>query len=258
MVRVWGVAALALLALAGCGGGSGGTTATTGSTMSGTAGTSGGGSGSSSSGTTPTPQTDPAAYFSQIISPGYDSYQAALVGNSHTGATGLPNTAYASMPSSGTANFNGYAFLIANSGSQVVGQPSIGIEGTATLSVDFSNNSASGSATNFVGGPIGALDTTTGKYPLTQAAIAYPGSIAISNGCVGANHGCSSVTRPNQMQADFSGTLAGGGNTITANGQVLADFKGTPIQGVAVSGGTITTKINGNNVPGAFYFYVKP
>lgn len=239
MARIWGAAAVSLLALANCGGGGG---------------AAAGSASSPPPAPPPTPQTDPAAYFSQVIEPGYDSFSESLVGNTYTGATAMADTT--TMPTSGTATYNGYALVGANRLGQVSGAPKVGVEGTATLTADFANNTVAGSATNFVGGDVGSQNTTTGKFPITSAITAYPGTITISNGCIGTN-GCSLVTRPNQMQADFSGTLTGV-HTITTSGQLLADFKGTPIQGIAVTGGTINTTVDGTAVPSGFYFYVKP
>ena len=240
-----GAAALMLFGLAACGGGGG--AATTGPTTA---------------STVPDPSTDPVAYFKQVVGPGYENFRADLVGDKYTGATGLPNTAFVHMPTKGTAIYKGYALVAVNRNNASPGLPRLSLEGTATLNVDFAKGAASGAATNFVGGASGNLNTVTGAYIFTAPPIAYPGTISITNGCIGIANGCGSVTRPNQLQANFSGTLKGGGNTLVTSGRLLADFKGTPIQGVAVSGDpSIATTINGVAMPNGssgFFFFVKP
>lgn len=242
MTRIWWVATVSLLAVANCGGGGGATNA--GTTVPPTASL--------------TAQNDPADYFSQVIAPGYTQYRSDLIGDTNTGSTGLPNTAFTGMPASGTATYNGYALLAINRDATVSGQPRLGVEGTATMTADFANHAISGSATNFVGGSVTGQDPTTGYYTPAGPANYYAGTIQITNGCIGNTAGCSGVTRPNQYSAQFSGALNGEGNSIVTSGSLLGDFKGTPIQGVTAITQTATTTVNGTVLPSGFFAFVKP
>jgi hypothetical protein len=232
--------AASLLLLAACGGGSGSAAGVT------------------QSATGPTAQSDPVDYFNQVVGPGYQQYESDLVGNSYTGTTGLPNTAFKGMPTGGTATYRGYALVIANADGTVAGQPKIGVEGTATLTADFGNGTLAGSATNFVGTTISGKDSKTGAYQLAKAPAYYAGTVTIKDGCIGVATACSNVTRPNEFSANYSGTLTGEGNKITTNGQVLGEFKGTPIQGAVLGTNTGATTLNGAAVPGAFAALLKP
>lgn len=231
---------MGLVVLAGCGGG--------------------GGSGGTASTTPPAPtaQTDPDAYFTSVIEPGYDSYREYLSGDSYKGTTGLYNSTTAAIPTSGTATFKGYAELGMNLDNSATTAPRLGVEGTATITADFAKQTLSGSATNFVGTTVGNMNTTTGKYPFTGPANYYTGTIAITNGCIGTAPGCMSNTNANQFTADFAGTLNGSGNTMIASGQVQGNLKGTPLKGIATTTSTGTYTTNGISVPGNFAFFVKP
>ncbi len=205
----------------------------------------------------PTPQTDPDAYFNQVIEPGYDADRLRLVGDGTTANPGLGNTAFTRMPTTGSATYTGYALLGVNlDGADATG-PRLGLEGTASMTADFAQGAITGQATNFVGGNTGPFDSTTNKYPLAAPAQYYPGTIDITNGCIGKTT-CANVTRPNQMAADFSGTLTGGGNTVTTSGVLQGDFKGNPIKGIAAQAISGTLAVNGTAVPGGFFVYVRP
>ena len=145
----------------------------------------------------------------------------------------LPDTATASMPTTGSATYSGgteMRFFSAAGESYV-------LIGDTSVSVDFSGGTLSGTMAGFRGGvaPVGAA------YPVTAAD--YSGSIGISNGTIGA-------TRPSGIAASFDGSLTGAGNLITANGGLLGDFKGSPVQGIVGVGAGVVT-LNGGATTGA-------
>ncbi len=207
--------------------------------------------------TLPTPQSDPDAYFSQVVGPGYDATRLLLDGDGTTANPGLGNTAFTRMPTKGSATYTGFALLGVNRDGTDATGPRLGLEGTASLTADFAQSTITGQVTNLVGGSTGPFDSTTNKYPLTGPAQYYAGTIDITNGCIGKTT-CANVTRPNQMAADFSGTLTGEGNTITTNGVLQGDFKGNPIKGIAAQAISGTLTVNGKGEPGGFFVYVTP
>jgi hypothetical protein len=213
--------------------------------------------GGGSSAVPPTAQSDPAAYFNQVVGPGYTADRVALVGDANTGAVGLPNTAFDKMPAAGKATYTGYALVGVNRNGADPTGPKLDLQGTATLSADFAANAISGQATNFVGTSVGTQNPTTGEYPLTGPAQTYAGTINVTNGCIGVAAGCANVTRPNQFSAGFGGTLTGEGNTVDLSGSLLGDFKGSPIAGVAAQGTLASVKVNGTSEPWGFYIYAK-
>lgn len=234
----------AVLLLAGCGG--------SGATAGAGAASSGCGCGSS---TQVTAASDPVDYYNNVLVPGYNSYHDELYGDTYTGATAMANTT--TMPTTGTATYTGYAAVAGNYDNAVTTQPNIVAVGTAELSADFGTGSLSGSATNFVGGPFGPPDPKTGNRTPTAKVQYYAGTVTVSNGCIGTANGCSNVTQPYQVSANYKGTLTGGGNTVAVSGQALGDFKGTSAQGVTLLTNTGTVTLNGAKVDGGLQIYAK-
>lgn len=132
-----------------------------------------------------------------------------------TQLNGVFNTAFKGMPITGTARYNGQSGLVLTS---AAGDDFL-LLGDGALLADFQNGTMDGTLGSFRGvilpggaGPAGAVTD-------------YAGTIVLANGAIG-------VTRPNDFDADFDGTLTGGGNVIFVTGDIYGDFKGTPIRGL--------------------------
>lgn len=215
MTKAWGfrLCGIGMVALLAAGGGGGGTDTTP-----------------------PDPVTQSDAYY-RYIEPKFVAMDTLLNGNSSTGQTAMNNTAFKTMPTTGTANFTGYAGLTVDD--PTTNQPSIHVDGTAVVTANFATASVSGSMTNFVGTTV---DNTT--HDLAGPAASYAGTLTLTNGCIGLST-CPNVTRPNQFSANVDGTLTGEGNTIVTSREVVGDFKGNPIKGISVNGLTNLTTLNG-------------
>lgn len=233
--RVTAVVALGLLA--GCGGGDGG-------------------AGTASNPVGPTAAGDPVAFNNSVINPGYQADLDSLVGDPFDGTTGTPNSAFKAIPTSGTATYTGYALLGINRANSQPGAPRLTIEGTSTLAADFGAGSITGSATNFVGGPTGDQNTTTGKFPELSPPTYFPGSLTLT-GCIGTQNGCS-ATRPNQVAVTYTGQVSNGTYAVSTSGSTTGDFKGTPIKGIVITDGASTYIVNGTAEPGVLAVLAKP
>jgi hypothetical protein len=120
----------------------------------------------------------------------------------------------ATMPTSGTATFAGYAGLTyTNTAAQRAE-----LVGTANLSADFANSSITGSLTNFIGGTVTDPKTNSITNPLP-----YVGSLKLANGTIGPG---------NAATANVSGKLTTVGLTVNVNSTVKGGFVGNPLQGV--------------------------
>lgn len=138
------------------------------------------------------------------------------------------NTAFleeGAIPTSGEAVFEGYAGI-------VIERPAddLALLGDARLTIDFGRDRVTGRIDTVIGDDGGRLES-------------YSGSIALVNGVMGA-------TRPNDFSFDYSGALAGQGNSIFLDGSGAGVLKGTPIRGVlAASDPADTVLLNGVEAP---------
>lgn len=208
----------------------------------------GGGTGTGTTAALPTRSSDPQAYYDQVLSPNFKTQQTYLNGNSASGQAALPNTSYVGMPTSGTATYNGYALLYANTRGTVAGVAKLGIVGTAQLNANFGTSSMTGTLTNFVGSEVTA--NSTGGYDFSKTPTAYNGSLTMTDGCIGNAAGCPGVTRPNQFTGTFKGALTGQGHTVATDATILGDFRGTPIKGVYATGTSGPIQVDATAVNG--------
>lgn len=145
----------------------------------------------------------------------------------------LFNTSTKAMPVTGSATYNGQSGLVLTS---AAGEDFL-LLGDARMLADFSTGTMAGTLGSFRG-----VILPPGSGP-ASAAVDYSGVILLQNGAIG-------VVRANDFDADFGGTLTGGGNVIVVAGDIYGDFKGTPIRGIRGSssaGGLLapTGTING-------------
>lgn len=157
-----------------------------------------------------------------------------------TQLNGVFNTAFKGMPVTGTARYAGQSGMVMTS---AAGDDYLFL-GDAAMLADFQNATMTGTLGSFRGvilpggaGPAGAVTD-------------YAGTIVLTNGAIG-------VARPNDFDADFGGTLTGGGNVIFVTGDIYGDFKGTPIRAVMGSssaGGLIPPSGTINGLPASNIF----
>lgn len=131
--------------------------------------------------------------------------------------------------STGTATFTGEAGLIVDP--TFVGQNLVGagttVVGDANINVNFQNDSISGSLTNFIGAD------------RRENVDTYTGSIRINNGVIGANS-------PEQVTANYSGTLRGNNETVVVGGELFGSFSGNPgVRAISLAGFGDTGTVNG-------------
>jgi hypothetical protein len=201
-----------------------------------------GGGGGTASGVASNWQADPSGFYATN-----QPLQNAMVNNLNA----LSNSTYKAMQQqTGTATYNGYARVVMTT-------PTTPIEllGLATLDANFSTETISGNLTSFAGN---YQNTTTTPITVKSPQVAYTGSIAVTNGCIGTANGCA-ATRPNQFVADFSGTLTGQGNTLGLTGGMAGDFKGSPvIQGIEAAANSGAPTLNGVNTTGSLTIAATP
>jgi hypothetical protein len=113
----------------------------------------------------------------------------------------MPVSTAATMPTTGSATYDGYALVVADTPGQTA------VVGEADISANFTNGTLSGNLTDFVGVVNGAAEET------------LDGSIALSNGVIGATTAAS-------LTANMTGTLIGDTslNTVTVIGGIQGEF----------------------------------
>ncbi len=142
---------------------------------------------------------------------------------------GYFNTAWPSVPTSGSAKFDGYALAKLFDAGNVYQ-----ITGSSTVDIDFGTKFASGSLSDFFGTDFdGNIDVYTGTIDMPFGSIA--------------------VFDPNDIYISYAGTLEGNGDTIDLNGTLAGRFKGTPIVGIWLDDLVSTTSLNGSAIAGSLF-----
>lgn len=146
------------------------------------------------------------------------------------------STAYTAVPDGGTQTFRGEAALGAGDADR-----GVYLIGDAQVTIDFENNTASGSMGDF-----GGFDTT-------EEYSDYQGTLILQSGVLGAPN-------PNDVTGQITGTLTGEDYVIGVDAAWAGDLRGTPIRGVL--GNTIgresTFTLNGDQVAGGIMVAVTP
>lgn len=162
----------------------------------------------------------------------------------------LPGTAFAAMPTSGSATFNGAAGIFIDPVFDT-DRDDILIVGDAKLTANFANSTMTGAITNMQGATnFGATDA---DFDLVDVG----GSIAIggNQSLIGVDPDDNLQDRPNQWYADYAGDLAINGDTYGVGGFLLGDFRGTranpssgqsPIKAITGSDDDGFAAVNGN------------
>ena len=131
-----------------------------------------------------------------------DYNEAAMAYNDmRSDVLALPLSTSADMPNRGTATYSGYSTLLMDTPTA-----DTALVGDARIVANFDADSLTGDLTNFVGSVNGGESQ------------AFNGSIALRNGEIGA-------TTASRLTADVNGSLSGGGNTVSINGDVAGDFR---------------------------------
>lgn len=118
-------------------------------------------------------------------------------------------TAFVSVPTAGAATYTG--FMNVNAG------PTADLSAGLTLGVNFANDS------------ITADQTTDFFADSNGTLVAYDGTLAFSNGKIGARG------VDNSARLDIAGTLTGDGNTVVVDGEIFGKLVGTPIVGISAN-----------------------
>lgn len=118
-------------------------------------------------------------------------------------------TAFVSVPDTGTATYSG--LINVNAG------PTANLSAGLSLDADF----AAASLT---------AEQTTAFYGINAGTLeAYTGDLAFSNGVIGARG------VENAARLDIAGTLTGGANVVTVDGEIFGRLVGTPIVGISAN-----------------------
>jgi hypothetical protein len=147
----------------------------------------------------------------------------------------LFNTAYTGepgeVPSSGTANFQGFAGFVLDTGAVP-----LTLIGDTAMSVDFGSRKLTGEMTNFFGDSGGALADYTGKVAIVGGEIGFD----VPRG----------TTVPNDVRFGYAGALSGQGNLVELDGAMSGKLKGTPIRGILANTAPGETEILNGSVVG--------
>jgi len=148
----------------------------------------------------------------------------------NTGFTGQPGE----MPTSGSANFSGFAGLA------VGGANPVDLTGRATLTANFANLTITGSATGFEGAGSGRIAP-------------YAGTIDFVNGEIGRSDAVAGSV-PNDIRFRYEGRLDAIGSRIEVGSNATGKFRGTPIRGLeAASEEDATALVNGAATRAPFF-----
>ncbi|MGL4309126.1 MAG: hypothetical protein ACRCSU_01465 [Paracoccaceae bacterium] len=132
------------------------------------------------------------------------------------------------MPVSGTARYNGYGLLTANSSPD-----DVAVIGTATVDANFASNTLSGTVGDFVGQDDENVDQR------------FSGNIALTNGIIG-------FGSASGIEMDYSGVLEGNEDRIVVDGIMTGAFAGTGATGIAVIAENDPMTLNGGTTLGTF------
>lgn len=129
------------------------------------------------------------------------------------------------LPASGTAEFRGFMNVS-------IGDASVPLvlTGDAEIVADFASGSLNGSAQNFEG--------LNGNI-----VSSYAGSVTFVDGRIGQSPVPQAGEEANDVRLGYRGSLNGGGNLVTLDGEAVGKLRGTPIAGLAAEslpGETVT------------------
>jgi len=151
-------------------------------------------------------------------------------------------TAFAAMPTTGSASFVGFGNLYIDRERNNQGD-GIFIIGDATLEADFESGSLTGVIGNFEGATNVRLNGRDEVVTEDVVAVTTTGQIDLGlNESIIGNDVGSKTARPNDWLMDYSGTIVAGGESYVLDGEIDGQFYGTrvdnpntdfPIKGLA-------------------------
>ena len=153
----------------------------------------------------------------------YDAQRLMVLGDPGTGAVGMAVTDPGAMPTTGHAEFEGFATIRVETAEPLV------LYGDANISVTFDTSEVSGQMDRFFG--------TTGS----GSAADYAGVLTIDGGTVGGG-------AANEVQFDYSGALTATGETLVFDGSAAGNFHGTPVAALSASDLEAVVMRNGDPV----------
>jgi len=145
-------------------------------------------------------------------------------------------TAYSAVPDSDSQTYRGEAALGAGDADR-----GIYIVGDAEITIDFDENTVTGSMGNF------------GGFDQTEEYSDYDGTLILQSGVLG-------TPNPNDVRGQITGTLTGEDYVVGVDAEWSGDLRGTPIRGVLgnTRGRGSTFTLNGEEVQGGIVIAVSP
>lgn len=145
-----------------------------------------------------------------------DDYNARALAYNEMRSDVLATPGSVIMPTSGSAEYNGFATLLIDTPTDSA------LAGDARIAANFGTRTLSGDMTNFIGSVDGS--------PYT----AFNGSLAIRNGQIG-------VSTANSFNGDLTGTLSSSQDVVRVDGDVSGTFRSDgPITPTALSASSTT------------------
>ncbi len=141
----------------------------------------------------------------------------------------LSPTAFAAVPETGSATFEGYGNLYVD---RVRGQQGDGLFaiGDATLTADFAAGTLTGQIDNLVGATNVRLNENNEVMTSAVNALSVGGQIDLGmNESIIGNDDGSKTSRPNDWFTDYSGTFIASGEAYVLDGEIDGQFYGTRV-----------------------------
>lgn len=171
----------------------------------------------------------------------------------------LSATAFAAVPTTGSATFEGYGNLYIDRVRDAQGDGLFAI-GDATLVADFDAGTLTGEVDNLVGATNVRLNNQNKVITSDVKSLEVAGTIELgANESYIGNDAGTKTSRPNDWFTDYSGTFLANGETYVLDGEIDGQFYGTrvnnpntdfPIKAIAggeelYSGSTATSQSDG-------------
>lgn len=138
-------------------------------------------------------------------------------------------TAFAAMPTTGSAVFEGYGNLYIDRERGVQGDGIFAI-GDATLVADFENSTLTGEVTNFDGATNVRLNDQNEVIVSDITALSVSGTIVLGGEDSFIGNDLGPITsRPNDWYTDYAGQILADGETYVLDGQIEGQFYGTRV-----------------------------
>lgn len=171
----------------------------------------------------------------------------------------LSPTAFAAMPTAGSATFEGTGNFYIDRDRSTTGD-GLFIIGDATITADFQEGTVTGDVTNFAGATniklVGANEVNVSD--IESMDVSGRIDLGLNESMIGDDDG-TRTSRPNDWFADYQGTLVADGETYALDGEIDGQFYGTrvdnpntdfPIKAIAgaeelYSGSTATRQSDG-------------